>query len=55
MCRQQRRRPGAGLVGIATLVTAEPRLSLKPILLLFLFLILFLFLLGALLLWRVRG
>ena len=37
------------------MVTAEPRLSLKPILLLFLFLILFLFLLGALLLWRVRG
>ena len=38
---------GPGLVGIAALVTGDPRLSLLPILLLFL--------LGALLLWRVRS
>ncbi len=38
---------GPGLVGVAALVTGDPRLSLLPILLLFL--------LGALLLWRVRG
>jgi len=37
---------GPGLVGVAALVTGDPRLSLLPILILFL--------LGALLLWRVR-
>ena len=38
---------GPGLVGVAALVTGDPRLSLLPILVLFL--------IGALLLWRVRG
>ena len=37
---------GPGLVGVAALVTGDPRLSLLPILVLFL--------IGALLLWRVR-